>query len=291
MATSDQPQSSGPSDERSKRHWSGWALAAALLIGAGLGVLVGFVLFDEERDDRPPVAVKAPTLGGVLAEPERFLGKPAILTGQVEEILSPRAFTVGEPGLLGRELLVISRTPLAAPTARSATRPILEGDFAQVSGEVRRFDRAAFERDAGISLKDEFDVFGEDLAARQGDPAVQADIVTFSARTTPVVDGATVEDIVTRPRDFYGRIASVSGRVTDALPSGALLIDDQLVALTADFGQRRPREGDDVRVVGPVRPFDPDQRRLPGRDALDEKVLQPFADRPAVVAQSIEIED
>ena len=79
--------------------------------------------------------------------------------------------------------------------------------------------------------------------------------------------------------------------MTDVLPSGALLIDGELVALTADFAQRRPREGDEVRIVGPVRRLDPDQLRTGGEQLADDGIFGRLANRPAVVAQSIEIRD
>jgi hypothetical protein len=183
----------------------------------------------------------------------------------------------------------VTKTPLAVPTERSATRPILEGDFADVRGKVERFDIAAFERDLRIDLQPDFDSFlGKDLGEREGDPAIQARGVTFTSGITPVVESASPEAVVERPRDFYGTITSVEGRVTDILDSGALVIDDTLLALTADFGQGRPQEGQRVTIVGPVRPFDPDQPR--GRGATRRAALERFADRPAVVAQSLEIE-
>jgi len=74
-------------------------------------------------------------------------------------------------------------------------------DFVQVSGQVKEFDVAGFERDLGVDLNLEFDRFlDDDLGDRRGDPAVQADLVTFSPRTTPVAEASTAEDIAERPR-------------------------------------------------------------------------------------------
>jgi hypothetical protein len=82
----------------------------------------------------------------------------------------------------------------------------------------------------------------------------------------------------------------VTGEITDVLDSGALILDERLVALTADFGERRPREGERVEIIGPVRPFDPDQLRQGGTGPADDEVFGNFANRPAVVAQSLENE-
>ena len=168
---------------------------------------------------------------------------------------------------------------------------MLEGDAVTVAGDVRRFDISAFEVATGADLRREFDSFiGDDLAAREGDPAVLADSVAFASGTTPIAEARASEEVVERPNDFYGKIVSVDGEVTDVLRSGALILDGRLVALTGDFGQRRPREGEQVRVLGPVRPLDPDQLRVGGQVLPDDDILGDLAKRPAVVAQSIEIE-
>ncbi len=273
----------------------GWGGAvAALLVGVVAGVAVALlVLNDEDGNDEAAPAVRptATTLEKVIERPDRYKGGPTVVSGQVREIISPRAFTIAPPGLVGNELLVVSGDPLAAPSGRSGARPILEGDLAQVTGDVREFDLARFERDTGVELRREYDSFiGDDLTERKGDPAIRATAVSYSAGSTPVVEARTAEQIVERPRDFYGRIVSLEGRVSDVLPSGALVIDDQVLALTAEFAQGRPKQGQTVTIVGPVRPFDPDQFRPNGDRPPDDELLGRFANRPAAVAQSIEVE-
>ncbi|MDQ4129945.1 MAG: hypothetical protein M3133_02965 [Actinomycetota bacterium] len=262
--------------------------AVGALLGVVVGLIVGAQAFDDE-EPLPPLRPMESTLEEIVDEPQSFLGKATFISGQVKEILSPRAFTVSPSVFSGPELLVVSKAPLAAPTGRSATRPVLEGDSVHVAGEVRRFDRPGFERDLDTRLGREFDSFlGDDLDEREGDPAIRADHVTFVSRTTPIVEASEAEQIVNRPGDFYGNIVSVTGRVSDVRPSGALVIDGELLALTADFAQGRPQQGERVRIVGPVRPFDPDQFRAEG--VPDDELLGDFANRPAVVAQSIEVE-
>jgi len=266
--------------------------AAAAAVGLVVGIIVGALAFgDDEGPVRREARAAQPTLERIVATPQEYIGEPAFVTATVREIISPRAFTVARPGIGNPELLVVTKRPLALPTGSSATRAILEGDIATVSGEVQKFDIAAFERELGVDLRRDFNsILGEDLGEREGDAAIQATAVTFTSATTPVVEAASPEAIVERPRDFYGRITSVEGRVTDVLPSGALVIDDTLLALTADFAQGRPQEGQQVSIVGPVRPFDPDQRRPEGRPLPDDRLLERFASRPAIVAQSVEIE-
>ncbi len=286
METSAQGNRQG---NRSPRRPTVWIGVISALVGVGVGLLVGAVAFDEDEALAPVRPVET-TLEDIVDEPEEFLGESTFISGQVREILSPRAFTVSPSGFSGPELLVVSKGRVAAPTGSSATRPVLEGDLVQVFGEVRRFDRSGFERDMGTGLEREFDSFlGDDLGEREGDPAIRADRVTFLSRTTPIVEASEAEEIGDRPVDFYGRIVSVTGQVSDVRPSGALVIDEELIALTADFAERRPRQGERVRIVGPVRPFDPDQFRVEGMP--DDEILGGFANRPAVVAQSIEVDE
>ena len=272
------------------RGWRGRALPLLIgfIVGAGVGALVAALAFDDDDAD-PAARVGGTTVERVLEDPDDF-GESTLVSGTVREIISPRAFTIAS-SFLGPELLVVSSDRLATPTGRSGTRPILEGDPVDVVGEVRDFDLADFQREVGGTLRREFDSFvGDDLAEREGEPAMLAEVTTFYTRTTPIAEASAAEEIAARPRDFYGKIVALEGRISDVLRSGALVIDDEVIVLTAEFGQRRPREGESVRIIGPVRPFDPDQRRVGGTPLPDDEIFGTFANRPAVVAQSIEIE-
>ena len=275
----------------SRRSWGARALPLVIgfIVGAGVGVVVTLAFFDDDDDD-PAALEGGTTVERVLDDPEDF-GESTFVSGHVREIISPRSFTLAS-SFLGPELLVVTSDRLAAPTGRSATRPLLEGDPVDVIGDVRDFDLAEFQREVGATLRREFDSFlGDDLAEREGEPAMLADVTTFYSRATPVAEASTAEEIAARPRDFYGKIVALEGRISDVLQSGALIIDDEVIVLTAEFGQRQPRQGENVRIIGPVRPFDPDQRRAGGKALPDDEIFGTFANRPAVVAQSIEIED
>ncbi len=184
---------------RQRRGRAGAAAVVGALVGLGLGVLVGALVFRDENEEATP-RVMSPTLQGIIDEPRKFIGE------------------------------------------------------------------------------------------REGDPAIRATAVTFLSGSTPVVETRGAEEIAERARDFYGTIAAVEGQVTDVRDSAALVLEDQLLVLTADIGQRRPEEGDRVRIVGPVRPFDPDQRQPEARPLPEDEIFGEFANRPVVVAQSIEIE-
>ena len=273
----------------SSKSWTARALPLFIgfIVGLGVGALVAALLIDDEDDD--PAAEVGTTVERILDDPDDF-GESTLVTGFVREIISPRAFTVAS-SFVGRDLLVVTDDPLATPTRRRATRPILEGDRVSVIGDPRNFDLAEFEDEVGATLRREFDSFvGDDLGEREGDPAILATTATFYSRTTPVAEANTAEEVAAQPSGFYGKIVALEGRITDVLESGALIIDDTVIVLTADFAQRAPREGENVRIIGPVRPFDPDQRAA-GKGPPDDEIFGTFANRPAVVAQSIEIQD
>lgn len=281
------------SSDRPRGSSTALALIAGLFLGAAVALPIGALALADDQEAARPVAetpLLATTLQRIVTEPGDFLGQSVGVAGEVREVLSPHAFTVGQEGFLGPDLLVVTARPLTVPTGRSGSRPLLEGDLAAVRGEVREFDLEAFEGEVGRDLRREFDSFvGDDLRERIGNPAVLADSVTFTSAATPVADARAAREIVEEPGAFYGKIASVNGRVTRVLPSGAFVLDNRLVVLTADLGERRPGVNQRVSVLGPVRPFDPDQFRSTRAGTVDDDLFGDFVNRPALVAQSIEV--
>ncbi len=274
--------------ERKKR--PAWGAVVGGAVAAVAGFVLGFFVFEDNGNGEQPVAGRPALIDRIAGQPGNFTGRSVLVTGVVKEILSPRVFSIARQGLAGPNVLVVAPTQVAAPTAGSGSRPILEGDVAYVTGTVRRFDPVKYRRDTGVDLSADAYAFpGTGLNGRIGEPAIRATLVTFTGSTTPIVEGATAKEIPQRPREFYDKIVSVDGRVTTVLPSGAFVIDDALLMLTADLTQAKPRKGERVRVVGPVRPFDPDQRRVGAKPLPGDELFGRFANRPALVAQSIEL--
>ena len=78
------------------------------------------------------------TITEVLDDVNRYLGRGVTLSGEAEEVLTPHAFTLSD-----HELLVMKVAPI---------RYVREETTAYVTGTVRRFERAALERELGIAL-------------------------------------------------------------------------------------------------------------------------------------------
>ncbi|MCZ7574564.1 MAG: hypothetical protein M5U01_38935 [Ardenticatenaceae bacterium] len=90
-------------------------------------------------------------LTDITANPQRYYGQTVTVTGTVDVVLSPNAFTIARNNLLDLgEITVLSSTPRRALNA---------GERLQVTGIVRQFVRGEIERDLDFDL-------GEDLSAQ-----------------------------------------------------------------------------------------------------------------------------
>ncbi len=106
-------------------------------------------------------ADRANEVGGVTARqivenPAAYVGKTVNVTGQVEEILGPRAFTM-DSGLSIGELLVIGRDPYPQ-VPDVANRAYVVSDLASVTGVVRLFVAADIEREIGWDLDPQIEI-------------------------------------------------------------------------------------------------------------------------------------
>jgi hypothetical protein len=158
----------------------GTALVAGLVV-LGLATVLAIAVYLAGRlpwDGRPPADVMT-TPGLVVVQPEDFYGKTVTVTGRIAHVLGPRAFTVGENTAVDGELLVVPARPITAPAGRAADVPMVIDDVVRLTGEVRRFELASFEREADTQL--------EDAALRtwEGRPALLARTVEVSPKRLP----------------------------------------------------------------------------------------------------------
>lgn len=105
----------------------------------------------------------------VLERPEDFYGRTIVLTGEVEEVIGPRAFTLDSPGPLSEKLLVVSRNVLQ-PIGGETTQDFFfeTDDRVSVKGEVRQFNLRELEQSLGVDLVD------EEFAQWEGKPIILA---------------------------------------------------------------------------------------------------------------------
>lgn len=85
----------------------------------------------------------APEPGEITKDPSQYYGKTLAVTGEVEDIVGPNAFTLDEDELLGaNDLLVLNATPKQA---------INDGEKVAVTGVLRSFVVADIERDYDLT--------------------------------------------------------------------------------------------------------------------------------------------
>ncbi len=102
-----------------------------------------------------------PLLKQVANEPDRYLGRRVTISGEVEEVTSPRAFRVeGDDGILfEKELLVVAKSDV-----RPGGNALEEGDTVVVTGKVAKLRTTEIERDIGWDLQPELEVEWRDKA-------------------------------------------------------------------------------------------------------------------------------
>lgn len=103
---------------------------------------------------------RAAEVGGVTAaqvinNPSAYVGKTVTVSGDVEEIHSPRAFNI-DSGVSVGELLVLGREPFPQ-VPDSGTRGYVINDTATVTGTVRMLVTAEVERELGWDLTPELE--------------------------------------------------------------------------------------------------------------------------------------
>lgn len=145
------------------------ALATATLTGCGddADTVAEDATVPDEAEETVTEETEQPGVGeegeGGAAQDELEVGQDVSLTGEVAEVLSPEAFTVGGDEIGENPILVVGANVPA---------DLAEGDTADISGTVVLFTVPGYEEDLDLDLIDqEFEDF-------DGDPAIQAESVT-----------------------------------------------------------------------------------------------------------------
>lgn len=138
---------------------------AAILLGlvavGALVVIIGWPFFSGTD--------AGVSVGNIAARPDGYIGTRVTVDGTVANAIGPHAFTITEHEPFGEEVLVVSRGNIERPLDRPGALGVTAADTVEVTGTVRRFDLAAFERDLGTP----FDL--GDFADWEGKPAILAD--------------------------------------------------------------------------------------------------------------------
>jgi hypothetical protein len=248
---------------------------AGVLLLAAVVVAVALSGGDDETEGPPqPLSVSS-----VVSSPASYFRRTVGLSGEVSEVLGPRAVLLGGREFQGGDsLLVVSEEPITSPRGGEGSRPVVENDILSAVGKVRLFDRRELEDQLGAPLS-------KSLARFDEEPVLVARWTAVTPRLLAPRGVVPVDDIVDRPRAHIGELVSVQGRVSDVLDGGAFVLDRRLLVVGGGGEAEGLRPGDRVRLVAAVRPLDPDQ--APRRGALDEQLFGELSQRPVLIADSI----
>lgn len=89
----------------------------------------------------------------ITENPSAFIGKSVTVEGEVQDVLSPRAFKIADQAA-GDELLIVFPEALTAERAQEAEKLLVDNANAQVTGVVRVATLAEYERDYGLLFDD-----------------------------------------------------------------------------------------------------------------------------------------
>ncbi|MEC4814572.1 MAG: hypothetical protein SAK29_15045 [Scytonema sp. PMC 1069.18] len=196
------------------------------------------------NNDRPiaggPTGASNVTTEEVADETVELIGKPVTIRDEVEQKVSPVAFTIENDELFGdEEILVVNASgkPLVLP----------EDDAdVQVTGTVARFVTADINREYNLGLDPNVYVKYESKPA----------IIARSLALAPEPG-----EITKNPSLYYGKVIAVPAEVEEIVGPNAFTLDEEQLIGSNDLlvlvpnPQRPIQENQKVVVTGVLRPF------------------------------------
>lgn len=178
----------------------------------GLLLITGVLLLMGCQQQSPETQVRPQDL---LENPEQHVGTTVVVSGEVDQIFTPRSFTIGGPDF-AENVLVVSSDSLVPAEGRTAGVPTAEGDIVQVTGVVERYAPETVDQQYGVRLPpeaaSEFDGEFAVIAQQASQPSHGVFISPRVPAGTrgPVTDVATATDSSEQPglRGRVGRFSS-----------------------------------------------------------------------------------
>ncbi len=252
---------------------------------------------------------EGPAAGVVISDitdnPQEYFGTTATVSGEVNDVLTPNAFTIGGEDFLGTDELLIVGVQQLPNIVEGVEGEVEVGqdDIVQVTGTVREFNVTEIEDEVGYALDD--GVFGE----FEGEPVVVAKKIFLTPRAERAGEqgvGADISDITDNPEEFFGQTLTVEGIVGETIEANAFLLLDQetagegnaaeedalaadraILVVNSDSFDPKLSEGQSVRVKGTLQEFDVAAFEEELGIELENDTFADFAGRPAMLAQQI----
>lgn len=216
------------------------------IIGAVVLAILAFVLiqlFNEEQSAGPEAGV---TVSDIADNPQEYYGSTVTVSGEVGELIGPRAFTLGaEDDLGGGSLLIVGAQQLLQIMEGEADE-ITAQDVAQVTGPVREFNLAEVEDEIGADLDDAL------FAEFEGQPAVVANTTYVTAGASGSGEQnaqATLANITDNPDEYYGQSVTVDGAVGETLEPNAFVLLTEQAAENEELLEGDPAAVEDEGVL------------------------------------------
>lgn len=209
---------------------------------------------------------------------EDYVGQRVRVRETVGKPVGDSAFLLTDYHLLGSQLILVfnaSGVPFTVP-------PDHVVEAVLVTGEVRRFTIAEFERDYGIEL----------------DPDRYADYENLPALVAQSIVLAPDPDEVTKnPDDFYDQVIAVAGEIDDRLAPNVITLDEErfiggedllVIGTTAiPFFE----EDEDILALGVLRRFDTvafeREYDLDWNVEVQQQIKAEFTDKPVLAAEAV----
>lgn len=220
-----------------------------------------------------PGAKTGTTVSEVTNAPNtNLIGKTVTLNGEVEKVISPKAFTIeGDRFFNDPELLVLNL----------GGSPIVNDSNIQVTGTVRQFLKPEIEREFGLSL-------AQELAAQFRDKSV---LFATAVVLTPLPG-----EIAEEPKPFIGKTVTVTSKIAEVISPNAFTLDDQefiggkeLLVVGAIPTASSIDEGKTVRVTASIRQFVIAEIERDFDFDLQPELEVEYEGKAVAIAQSIQI--
>lgn len=206
------------------------------------------------------------TINKINQQPNaNLIGKTVTVNGEVEEVISPKAFIIeGDRFFNDPELLVLNLSG----------SPIVNDSNIQVTGTVRQFLKSEIERDFGLNL-------AQELATKFTDkPVLVATAVTLTPEPGEVAE---------EPAPFIGKNVTLNGRVAEVIAPNVFTLDDEELIggkeLLIVGNAGAINAGQTVRVTGSIRKFVAAELDI----KLQPRLIAEYEGKAAAIARSIEI--
>lgn len=220
-----------------------------------------------------PTAQSNVTTEEVTEETNELIGETVTVRSEVGEKIAPAVFTITDDEFFGDdEILVVNSTgePFVLP----------EGDDpeVQVTGEVRRFVLAEFERDYG------FDLDPNRYVEYENKPAIVAE----SAALAPEPG-----EITENPSRYYGQRLAVTGEVEEVVSPNSFTLDEEELfgandlLVLSETPQAAAEDGETVAVIGVLRPFVVAEIERDFDLDLDPELEVEYENKPVLIGDAV----